>query len=86
MRDELVAALRALRSTPGPVSAAILTLALAAAIGGRWLQSLLCDTSRTDPIVLGSAAALMLIVALVATLLPARAASRADPTSLLRSE
>lgn len=59
---------------------------IAAAIGGRWLQSLLYDTSRTDPLVLGSAAVLMLAVALVATLLPARAASRANPTSLLRSE
>lgn len=55
-------------------------------IGGRWLQSLLFDTSRADPLVLGSAATIMLAVAVVATLLPARAASRADPSSLLRTE
>ena len=58
---------------------------IAAVIGGRWLQSLLFDTSRADPLVLGSAAAIMLAVAVVATLLPARAASRANPASLLRS-
>jgi ABC-type antimicrobial peptide transport system permease subunit len=59
---------------------------LAAAIGGRWLQSLLFDTSPADPLVLASSAALMLGVAAIATLLPARAASRANPTALLRSE
>jgi predicted permease len=59
---------------------------IAAIVGGRWLQSLLFDTSRTDPIVLGVSAALMLAVAVIATLLPARAAARANPTSLLRSE
>ena len=57
---------------------------IAAVIGGRWLQAMLFDTSRTDPLVLGSAAALMLAVAVIATLLPARAASRANPASLLR--
>jgi ABC-type lipoprotein release transport system permease subunit len=36
--------------------------------------------------VLGSSAALMLGVAVIATLLPAHAASRANPTSLLRIE
>jgi ABC-type antimicrobial peptide transport system permease subunit len=58
----------------------------AALAGGRWLQSLLYDTSPADPLVLGSAAMLMFAVAVVATLLPARAASRANPTSLLRAE
>jgi putative ABC transport system permease protein len=57
---------------------------VAAAIGGRWLQSLLYDTSRVDPIVFGGAAAIMLAVAVAATLLPARSASRADPSALLR--
>lgn len=87
----------AIGSRPGGVIALVLreALTLAAAgvaggwiavvIGGRWLQSVLYDTSRTDPVVLGASAALMLIVAVVATLLPARAASRANPASLLRS-
>jgi hypothetical protein len=66
--------------------AGILAGWVAAVIGGRWLQSLLFDTSRADPLVLGSAAAIMLAVAMAATLLPARAASRANPASLLRAE
>lgn len=57
----------------------------AAVIGGRWLQSLLFETSRTDPMVLGSAGALMLIVAMAATVVPARAAARANPASLFRT-
>jgi len=64
--------------------AGILAGWIAAMIGGRWLESLLFDTSRADPLVLGSAAVLMLGVAAIATLLPARAASRANPASLLR--
>jgi putative ABC transport system permease protein len=58
----------------------------AAAAGGRWLESMLFGTAPSDPIVLGAAAALMLLVAAVATYLPARTASRANPTSLLRAE
>jgi predicted permease len=57
---------------------------IAAVIGARWLQSLLFDTSRADPIVLGGAAVVMLAVAVAATLLPARTASRANPAALLR--
>ena len=57
---------------------------LAAVAGGRWLASLLFQTSQADPLVLGSAAAIMIGVAVTATLLPARTASRADPASLLR--
>jgi len=37
-------------------------------------------------VVLGSAALVMVIVATVATLLPARSAARTDPNSLLRAE
>jgi predicted permease len=66
------------------VSAGIVAGSVTAIAGGRWLQSLLYDTSRTDPMVLGGAAAVMLATALLATLLPARSASKADPASLLR--
>ena len=63
----------------------ICTGGFAAAIGGRWLRSLLFETSQADPLVLGSAAALMLLVSVAATLLPARSAATADPAALLRS-
>jgi putative ABC transport system permease protein len=55
-------------------------------IGGRWLQSLLFDIAPSDPIVLGAVGGLMVIVAALATLLPARSASRSDPSTLLRAE
>jgi putative ABC transport system permease protein len=55
-------------------------------IGGRWLQSLLFGTAPSDPIVLGAVAGLMMLVALLATFLPARSASRSDPGTLLRAE
>jgi predicted permease len=58
--------------------------AIAAAIGARYLRSLLYDTRPADPLVLGSAAAVMLVVAVAATLMPARRASRVDPATLLR--
>jgi putative ABC transport system permease protein len=64
----------------------ILVGCLLAAVSGRWLQSLLVGIAPSDPVVLGAAAGVMLVVALIATLLPARAAAAADPTVLLRAE
>ena len=57
---------------------------IAAVVGARWLQSLLFDTSRTDPLVLGGAAAVLLLVAVAATLVPAVTAARTNPATLLR--
>ena len=59
---------------------------LIALAGGRWLQSMLFETSAADPFVLGSAAALMLTVVAAATFVPARMASRANPSDLLHAE
>jgi putative ABC transport system permease protein len=57
-----------------------------AAVGaGRLVASLLYGTTPSDPVVLGAAALAMLIVAVLATLLPARTASRSDPSLLLRT-
>lgn len=58
----------------------------AAAIAGRWLQSLLFGTASGDPTVLAAAAAIMLAVAAAATALPAWSASRVDPNAALRAE
>jgi len=57
-----------------------------AAVGaGRLVASLLYGTQPSDPLVLSAAALVMVIVALVSTLLPARTASKADPSVLLRT-
>jgi putative ABC transport system permease protein len=52
----------------------------------RILQSLLFEVSATDPRVLGSVALLLFGIAMLATWLPARRASRVDPMTALRSE
>jgi ABC-type antimicrobial peptide transport system permease subunit len=53
---------------------------------GRWLQSMLFGTVAFDPLALGATAAIMLTVTTVATFVPARSASRTDPSTLLRVE
>lgn len=58
----------------------------AAAVGaGRLIASFLYGTKPSDPLVLGGAVLAMLIIALLATLLPARSASKSDPSTLLRT-
>jgi predicted permease len=88
----------AIGATPGAVrtlifrDAVLLTVAAAALgslgafLAGRSIQSLLYGIVPGDPVVLGGAAALMTLVAVSATLLPARTAARTDPNALLKAE
>jgi predicted permease len=57
-----------------------------AVVAGRWIQSMLFGTAPWDPVVLAGATVLMLLIAAVATFVPARAASQADPATLLKAE
>jgi putative ABC transport system permease protein len=75
-----------LREAVSVAAAGVLCGCVLAALGGRWLQSMLFGTAPSDPLVLGSAAILMLVIATLATFVPARSASRTDPSSLLRAE
>ena len=75
-----------LRESGGLALAGVASGSVAATIAGRWTRSLLYGTIAIDPLVLGAAAAVMLVVATAATLVPAIAASRADPCDLLRAE
>ncbi len=75
-----------LREAATVAAAGVVLGCAVAAIGGRWLQSMLFGTAPTDPLVLGLAAIVMLVVAGIATFVPARTASRTDPSSLLRAE
>jgi putative ABC transport system permease protein len=59
---------------------------LGAAAASHVLQSLLFGVSPFDPFVLALAAVLVLILALVASLLPARRAASIDPVKALRSD
>ena len=62
-----------------------LALGLAGAVAlSRLLGSLLFNIAPTDPLTYGGAAMLLLLVALVAALIPARAAARVDPLRTIR--
>jgi ABC-type lipoprotein release transport system permease subunit len=52
----------------------------------RFLQTLLFEIEPTDPITFGVLTALLVSVALLACLIPARRASRVDPLIALRHE
>ena len=60
--------------------------ALVALAGGKWVKPLLFDVSPSDPFVFGFVVGLLLIVALAASWIPARRASRIDPQLALRTE
>jgi ABC-type lipoprotein release transport system permease subunit len=52
----------------------------------RWLESMLYGVTTRDPITFATIPVLLVIVALLATYIPARRASRLDPTVALRGE
>ena len=59
---------------------------LVAVLASRWIQPLLFRQSATDPRVYTGVGALMIVVAVAASALPALRATRADPNAALRAE
>jgi putative ABC transport system permease protein len=57
-----------------------------ALVAARWIQPLLFKQSATDPAIYGVVGAVLILVALVASMVPALRATRADPNTALRSE
>jgi len=57
-----------------------------AALAGQVLRSFLFEVSPLDPVALAAAVAMLIATAVVAAYLPARRASRIDPTVALRTE
>ena len=53
---------------------------------GKWLSFQLYDVSPRDPLVFGSVACLLVMVALAAAFIPARRAAGVDPLTALRSD
>ena len=63
------------------------TLGLALAlVAAKWIQPLLFNQSARDPVTYGLVAGILLVVAVLASVLPARRAMRADPNSALRTD
>jgi ABC-type lipoprotein release transport system permease subunit len=69
------------------VTAAGVALGVAVAfVTVKYVEKLLFATSARDPLAFGGAAAVILVVAVLATLIPARRATRVDPVVALRAE
>lgn len=66
------------------IAAGVLAGVVAAAGAARLLRNLLFRIEPLDPVSLATAAALIAVTALLATLLPAGRAARVDPLTALR--
>ena len=55
------------------------------ALVARYLRALLFGVATTDPLTLGSAALVLLVIAAAASWVPARRASQVDPADALRA-
>ncbi len=69
-----------------PVTVGIGAGLLVAMAGGRFIRALLFGITPGDPTVIAAAVTLIGIAALIATLLPARAAARVNPLQVLRMD
>jgi len=67
------------------VSGAVVGGAIAV-VGGRWIAPLLFNQSARDPVVFGTVTAVLLIVAVGASMIPAIRGARVDPNAALRAE
>jgi putative ABC transport system permease protein len=88
----------ALGATKGTVLKMVLGQALVTAMIGifvglvgsflltRTMRSLLFQVSPTDPVIVGSVVLLLIVIAMLASYIPARRATRVDPMIALRSE
>jgi ABC-type antimicrobial peptide transport system permease subunit len=74
-----------LRASVGMAVVGIAIGEIATALAARWVAPYLFDTSARDPLVYTATAAVLVIVALGAALVPARRARAVNPIEALRS-
>ena len=77
----MVLAQSAKLAVPGTILGVVLALSM-----GRVVQNLIYGVSPADPVILSTVVLLVLTVALIASYVPARRASRSDPMTTLRAE
>jgi hypothetical protein len=73
----------------GGLAPVLVSLAIGGGVAlaaGRWLAPLLFQVSPRDPVVYGGVAGALLVVAVIALCVPARAATRVDPNRVLRAD
>jgi putative ABC transport system permease protein len=87
-----------LGAEPGTLVGAVVREGLATAVGGiglglilallasAWLERLLYDVAPRDPLTYAAVTALFIVIAALASLVPARRATRVDPVEVLRAE
>jgi ABC-type antimicrobial peptide transport system permease subunit len=75
-----------LRDAGVPVAGGVLLGIAGSLAAGRYLGSVLYDIKATDPITYVFLATALAVIALGATWVPARRASRVDPAVVLRAE
>ena len=75
-----------LRQAAWPVLAGVGAGLVSALIATRWLRSLLYETQPADPLAIAGTLILLVTVAALASILPARRASRVDPVEVLRAQ
>jgi putative ABC transport system permease protein len=69
-----------------PIATGLLLGGAAAALSSRWVGDMLYETSARDPWVYGTAAVVLAIAALAASVVPARRSAAVDPASALRAD
>ena len=75
-----------LRTGLAPALVGLVVGGVAALALSRLLGAQLYDVSPTDPVVFGAVAGVLVLVALLASGVPARRAARVDPAVALRAE
>jgi len=75
-----------LRGSVGMAAAGLVIGTVITLATGRFIQPLLFETSAKDPMVLGAVAAVLLVVAIAASVVPALRAKRVDPIAALKAD